>query len=101
MFGCWEGCSDQLFYLPIKVSFSKEMNSLENNYELCGNKYKRRCYINKINSFNPEYGIILGSGLGSFTEDIKIEFTLPYNEIPNFPVSTVQGHKGFGFWDHW
>ncbi|WP_339921138.1 purine-nucleoside phosphorylase [uncultured Flavobacterium sp.] len=51
-------------------------------------------YINKINSFNPEYGIILGSGLGSFTEDIKIEFTLPYNEIPNFPVSTVQGHKG-------
>lgn len=51
-------------------------------------------YINKINNFNPEYGIILGSGLGSFTEDIKIEFTLPYNEIPNFPLSTVQGHKG-------
>jgi purine-nucleoside phosphorylase len=51
-------------------------------------------YINKTNNFNPEYGIILGSGLGSFTEDIKIEFTLPYNEIPNFPVSTVQGHKG-------
>ena len=51
-------------------------------------------YINKINNFNPEYGVILGSGLGSFTEDIKVEFTLPYNEIPNFPVSTVQGHKG-------
>lgn len=51
-------------------------------------------YINKISNFNPEYGVILGSGLGSFTEDIKIEFTLPYNEIPNFPVSTVQGHKG-------
>ncbi|NGY37537.1 purine-nucleoside phosphorylase [Flavobacterium sp. XN-5] len=51
-------------------------------------------YINKVNHFNPEYGIILGSGLGSFTDDIKIEFTLPYNEIPNFPVSTVQGHKG-------
>ena len=51
-------------------------------------------YINKINNFNPEYGVILGSGLGSFTEDIKIELTLPYNEIPNFPVSTVQGHKG-------
>ena len=51
-------------------------------------------YINGINSFNPEYGVILGSGLGSFTDDIKVEFTLPYNEIPNFPVSTVQGHKG-------
>ena len=47
----------------------------------------------KIN-FTPEYGVILGSGLGSFTDDIKIEFTLPYGEIPNFPVSTVQGHKG-------
>jgi purine-nucleoside phosphorylase len=51
-------------------------------------------YINKINNFNPEYGVILGSGLGSFTEDINVEFILPYNDIPNFPVSTVQGHKG-------
>ena len=47
----------------------------------------------KIN-FIPEYGIILGSGLGDFAEDIKIEFTLPYEEIPHFPVSTVAGHKG-------
>ena len=38
--------------------------------------------------------MILGSGLGSFTDDNQIEFTLPYSEIPNFPVSTVQGHKG-------
>jgi purine-nucleoside phosphorylase len=44
--------------------------------------------------FTPEYGVILGSGLGSFTDEMKVEFTLPYNEIPNFPVSTVQGHKG-------
>lgn len=51
-------------------------------------------YINKVNTFNPEYGIILGSGLGSLIGDIEIEFTLPYSAIPNFPVSTVQGHKG-------
>ena len=44
--------------------------------------------------FTPEYGVILGSGLGSFTDEIKVEHTLPYNEIPNFPVSTVLGHKG-------
>jgi purine-nucleoside phosphorylase len=37
-------------------------------------------YINKINNFNPEYGVILGSGLGSFTEDINVEFILPYND---------------------
>ncbi|SHG12272.1 purine-nucleoside phosphorylase [Flavobacterium fluvii] len=51
-------------------------------------------YIKTKTNFNPEYGVILGSGLGSFTDDIQIEFTLPYSEIPNFPVSTVQGHKG-------
>ena len=32
--------------------------------------------------------------MGTFTQDIDIEFTIPYSEIPNFPVSTVQGHKG-------
>lgn len=48
---------------------------------------------NKTN-YSPEYGIILGSGLGTFTDDINIEFTIPYADIPNFPVSTVQGHKG-------
>jgi purine-nucleoside phosphorylase len=44
--------------------------------------------------FIPEYGVILGSGLGGFTEEITIEYVLPYDEITNFPISTVQGHKG-------
>ena len=35
-------------------------------------------YIKEKTNFTPEYGVILGSGLGSFTDDIKIEFTLPY-----------------------
>jgi purine-nucleoside phosphorylase len=51
-------------------------------------------FIKEKTNFIPEYGVILGSGLGSFTDDILIEFTLPYGEIPNFPVSTVQGHNG-------
>ncbi len=51
-------------------------------------------YIKNKTNFTPDYGVILGSGLGSFTDDISIEFTLPYSEIPNFPVSTVEGHKG-------
>jgi purine-nucleoside phosphorylase len=51
-------------------------------------------YIKGKINFTPEYGVILGSGLGGFTDDIDIKFTLPYEEIPNFPVSTVQGHKG-------
>ncbi|MBC8883053.1 purine-nucleoside phosphorylase [Flavobacterium piscinae] len=51
-------------------------------------------FLKEKTNYTPEYGIILGSGLGSFTQDINIEFTIPYSEIPNFPVSTVQGHKG-------
>lgn len=51
-------------------------------------------YIKEKTNFSPEYGVILGSGLGSFTDDIAVEFTLPYSEIPNFPVVTVEGHKG-------
>lgn len=51
-------------------------------------------YIQEKINFTPEYGVILGSGLGSFTDEMKVAHTLPYHEIPNFPVSTVQGHKG-------
>ena len=38
--------------------------------------------------------IILGSGLGNLSSVIEAEFSIPYSEIPNFPVSTVEGHKG-------
>ena len=48
----------------------------------------------KTNDFKPNFGIILGSGLGGFSEDIQIEFTLDYKYIPNFPIATVEGHKG-------
>ncbi|MFY7742925.1 MAG: purine-nucleoside phosphorylase [Flavobacterium sp.] len=51
-------------------------------------------FLKEKTNYSPEYGIILGSGLGTFTQDIDIEFIIPYSEIPNFPVSTVQGHKG-------
>jgi len=42
----------------------------------------------------PEVGIILGTGLGGLVNEIETETTIPYSEIPNFPVSTVVGHKG-------
>ena len=51
-------------------------------------------FIKEKTNFTPEFGVILGSGLGDFTNDISIEHVLPYTEIPHFPVSTVQGHKG-------
>lgn len=47
----------------------------------------------KITQHYP-FGIILGSGLGNLTKDIETHVQIPYGDIPNFPVSTVQGHKG-------
>lgn len=42
----------------------------------------------------PYAGIILGSGLGDFASEISVSIEIPYSEIPNFPVSTVEGHSG-------
>ncbi|MBO5302932.1 MAG: purine-nucleoside phosphorylase [Lachnospiraceae bacterium] len=50
--------------------------------------------------FTPEVALILGSGLGDFASEIKVEATLDYHEIEGFPVSTVAGHAGryiFGY----
>ena len=43
---------------------------------------------------NAEIGVILGSGLGDFANDVQNAKRLPYSEIPGFPVSTVPGHAG-------
>ncbi len=47
----------------------------------------------KIDS-SANTAIILGSGLGNLSKEIQIDFSINYNEIPHFPVSTVEGHKG-------
>ena len=58
-------------------------------------------YINSATeSFKPSVGIILGTGLGGFVENIEVAYSIPYGDIPNMPVSTVEGHAGrliFGY----
>jgi len=51
-------------------------------------------FIKEKTNFSPEVGIILGTGLGGLVSEIEIQHSLPYNDIPNFPVSTVEGHSG-------
>lgn len=51
-------------------------------------------YVKTKVHFKPRVALVLGSGLGAYADDISIETIIPYADIPNFPVSTVQSHKG-------
>jgi len=51
-------------------------------------------YLKEQSNIQPVIGIILGTGLGGLVEEIAIEKSIPYEDIPNFPVSTVEGHSG-------
>ncbi len=52
-------------------------------------------HVRKVADVKPTFGIILGSGLGGLAKEIKVEAKIPYEKIPNFPVSTVKGlHAG-------
>lgn len=61
-----------------------------------------RCYesVRQKVSFEPEVAIVLGSGLGDYADQIRVEAELDYHDIAQFPVSTVPGHAGkfiFGY----
>ncbi len=56
--------------------------------------HEARDVIAKRWAGKPRVGIILGTGLGGFAEDIQAEATIPYGDVPHFPQSTVQSHAG-------
>lgn len=51
-------------------------------------------FLREKGILNPEIGIVLGTGLGKLISKIQVEISLPYSEIPNFPLSTVESHSG-------
>lgn len=58
--------------------------------------------VREKTDFVPKVAIVLGSGLGDYAENVRVECELPYGEIDGFPVSTVPGHAGrfiFGYID--
>ena len=48
----------------------------------------------RLGALQPKVGIVLGSGLGKLADQIDSPLTIPYRDIPGFPVSTAIGHKG-------
>lgn len=51
-------------------------------------------YLKNLYNETPDVGVVLGSGLGNFSKEIEVVKEIPYEDIPNFPVSTVEGHSG-------
>ncbi len=51
-------------------------------------------YLKSQGITSPQIGIVLGTGLGNLVEHIQIEREVPYSNIPNFPLSTVESHSG-------
>jgi purine-nucleoside phosphorylase len=50
--------------------------------------------VQGIAGFTPDFGIILGTGLGALVNEIDIQYSFAYEDIPHFPVSTVESHSG-------
>ena len=50
--------------------------------------------IRRVTSLEPQVGIILGTGLGQLSEEIRVETAVPYGGIPGFPIPTVESHAG-------
>lgn len=61
-----------------------EKSKIQNAAEFLRNKFGQQ----------PQIGLILGSGLGILADEIEDAVKIPYSEIPDFPVSTVEGHAG-------
>jgi purine-nucleoside phosphorylase len=51
-------------------------------------------FITKASLIKPDVGIILGTGLGGLVKEISVESMISYNDIPHFPISTVETHEG-------
>ena len=51
-------------------------------------------HVRRRGEWTPEVGLVLGTGLGALIRDIEVEDTIDYEEIPHFPVSTVESHSG-------
>lgn len=63
-------------------------------HELTGKINESVSFIRNLYAHTPVAGVVLGSGLGNLVNEITIEREIEYDDIPHFPVSTVEGHHG-------
>lgn len=63
-------------------------------YNLTAQLIETATYIKTKFNAEPVIGVVLGSGLGNFIEEIQVQAEINYSDLPHFPVSTVKGHSG-------
>ena len=94
--GLYEIVKKSIYELPIKVSFMLEQEDILTTKSLA--MYEKiqetASWLKERMTTSPKTAIILGTGLGQLASEITDSYEFPYSEIPNFPVSTVQGHAG-------
>jgi purine-nucleoside phosphorylase len=63
-------------------------------YNLTAQLIETTAYIKLKYIAEPTIGVVLGSGLGNFIEEIQVDVEISYSDLPHFPLSTVKGHTG-------
>ena len=76
------------------------MAELDNKVTNVVDPFAAADYIRTKIEFDPFFGIVLGSGLGGLANEVEVIDRISYSDIPGFPKSTVQGHKGEYIFGH-
>jgi purine-nucleoside phosphorylase len=83
-FNSFNRANKTTIFAPLTFNMSELINRIQETVAFIRQHYKEQSAV----------GVVLGSGLGQFTEELQVEKEISYNTIPHFPVSTVEGHKG-------
>ena len=84
-----------IYVLPIEIEILQNQQYIFNKTLLAMlGAFKKQQPFWREDAHQPETAIILGTGLGSLAGEITEKYEIRYEEIPNFPVSTVEGHSG-------
>lgn len=88
---CFLKLNSLTFTINLNIIYIKGSEVMTNAYNKLLNAYN---YINNITNLKPQIAVVLGSGLGEFAANVEVEKIIPYSDIPDFPVSSIEGHKG-------
>lgn len=82
----------EILWLPYKqLTVPAAIFALMNTYDKLVETAR---FLQAYNTDKAKIGVVLGSGLGNFVQEIAVTHSIPYEDIPHFPVSTVEGHHG-------